>query len=192
MANDVQQAAQAMREAIRHSVKRHRWLYLLQAALLILAGVLAIALPLLSGITLVLILGWLLIFGGVVQGISLVGARHVPHFWLQLISAVLGVLVGFLILRSPGEGLLLITMLLIVFLMIDGIAKVVFALTIRPLPNWGWVLASGVVGVLLAGILWSNMPGAAAWLLGMVFGVNLIVQGAGLGAMAWAVNRDDS
>ena len=55
--------------------------------------------------------------------------------------------------------MLTITLLLIVFFMIEGISKVAFALTIRPFPQWGWVLASGLVGILLALILWANLPG---------------------------------
>ena len=59
-------------------------------------------------------------------------------------------IVGVLFVRHPGEGLLTLTLLLIVFFMVEGISKVIFALTIRPFPNWGWVLASGVIGILLA------------------------------------------
>src|SRR6476619_1452302 len=92
-------------------------------------------------------LSCLWIISGVVQGISRIGAQHVPHFWLQLISVVLSVIVGVLFVRQPGEGLLAITLLLIVFFMVEGISKLVFALTIRPFPNWGWVLASGVIGI---------------------------------------------
>ena len=86
------------------------------------------------------------------QGISLIDAREVPHFWLQLISVVLSVIVGVLLIRYRGAGLLAITLLLLVYFMVEGISKVIFSLTIRPFPNWGWVLASGIVGILLASI----------------------------------------
>jgi hypothetical protein len=49
-----------------------------------------------------------------------------------------------------AQGLAAIALLPIVFFMIEGISKVVLALTIRPFPNCGWVLASGLVGILLA------------------------------------------
>ncbi|TGT57205.1 HdeD family acid-resistance protein, partial [Mesorhizobium sp. M2E.F.Ca.ET.166.01.1.1] len=111
--------------------------------------------------------------GGGLQGISLVGAGHVPHFWLQLISVILAMMIGLLFLRHPGNGLLTVTLLLIVFFMIEGISKLVFALTIHPFPNWGWVLGSGVVGILLSLILWVRIPGTAAWLIGLLLGVEL-------------------
>ena len=151
------------------------------------AGVLAIIAPVFSSFALVFLLAWVLIISGVLQGIGLIGARNVPHFWLQLISAVLAVLIGVLLLRSPDGGLLIMTMLLIVYFMVEGISKVIFALTIRPFPNWGWVLASGLVGIVLAFVLWANMPLTADWVLGLMLGVLLVSEGAALTYLAWNV-----
>jgi uncharacterized membrane protein HdeD (DUF308 family) len=182
-------AAQVMREAMRETVKRHSLWYLVQSALMILAGIVALAYPALSSVAVVVFLGWLLIIGGILQAIGLIGARHVPHFWLQLVSVALFVIVGLLFLRNPGEGLLTLTLLLIVLFLIEGIAKVIFALTIRPLPNWGWVLASGIVGIVLAFYLWASIPVTAVWLIGVLLGIELICEGAALGYMAWEVRK---
>jgi uncharacterized membrane protein HdeD (DUF308 family) len=84
---------------------------------------------------------------------------------------------------------LTITLLLIVFFMIEGISKVVFALTIRPFPNWGWVLASGLVGIVLSLVLWASLPVTAVWLIGLLLGIQLISVGAALGYLAWQVRR---
>jgi uncharacterized membrane protein HdeD (DUF308 family) len=85
----------------------------------------------------------------------------------------------------PGAGLLTLTLLLIVFFMVEGISKVIFSLTIRPFPNWGWVFGSGIVGILLAFYLWANTPVAAIWVLGVLLGIELICEGAALGRLAW-------
>lgn len=182
-------AAQVMRDAMRETVRRYSLWYLIQSALMILAGILALIYPVLSSVAVVILLGWVLIISGVVQGISLIGARNVPHFWLQLVSVVLSIIVGVLFLRHPGEGLLTITVLLIVFLLVEGISKLIFALTIRPFPNWGWVLASGIVGILLSFYLWSSLPVTSLWLLGVLLGIQLICEGAALGYLAWNVRE---
>ena len=98
-------------------------------------------------------------------------------------------LIGCLFLRDPAQGLVTIALLLIVFFMIEGISKVVFALTIRPFPNWGWVLASGLVGIVLALILWANLPVTALWLIGVLLGINLISVGAAIAYLAWQVRQ---
>jgi uncharacterized membrane protein HdeD (DUF308 family) len=185
MSMSLQDAAQVMREAMRETVKRHSTWYLIQSGLMILAGILALIYPALSSFAVVVFLGWLLIISGIFQGISLLSAREVPHFWLQLVSVVLFIIVGALFLRNPGEGLLTLTLLVIVFFMVEGIAKVIFALTIRPLPNWGWVLGSGVIGILLAFFLWGSIPVTAVWLLGVLLGIELICEGVALGRLAW-------
>jgi uncharacterized membrane protein HdeD (DUF308 family) len=182
-------AAQVMREAMRETVKRHSLWYLVQSGLMILAGILALVYPALSSVAVVLFLGWLLIIGGILQAISLIGAHHVPHFWLQLVSVALFVIVGVLFLRNPGESLVTLTLLLIVLFLVEGISKVIFALTIRPLANWGWVLGSGIIGILLAFYLWANIPVAAVWLIGLLLGIELICEGVALGYLAWEARK---
>ncbi|MEM7193156.1 MAG: HdeD family acid-resistance protein [Pseudomonadota bacterium] len=187
MAISIDAAAQALREAMRETVKKYSLWYLIQGVLLVAAGILALLSPVFASLGVVFLLAWILIISGVLQGIGLIGARHVPHFWLQLISAVLAIVIGFLLLRSPGGGLLIMTMLLIVYFMVEGISKIIFALTIRPFPNWGWVLGSGIVGIVLALLLWANMPLTADWLLGVMLGILLVTEGAALTYLAWHV-----
>jgi uncharacterized membrane protein HdeD (DUF308 family) len=182
-------AAEVFREAMRETVKRYSLWYLVEGVLLVVAGMLAIISPVISSAAVVVLLGWLLIISGVLQGLSLVGARQVPHFWLQLISVMLAILVGLLFLRDPAQGMLTIALLLIVFFMMEGISKVVFALTIRPFPHWGWVLTSGLVGILLALILWASLPTPAVWMIGLLLGVNLISVGAAIAYLAWQVRK---
>lgn len=185
-------AAEVFREAMRETVKRYSLWYLVEGVLLVVAGILAIIYPVISSGAVVFLLGWLLIISGLLQGLSLLGARQVPHFWLQLISVILAILIGFLFLRDTTQGLMTLALLLIIFFMMEGMSKVVFALTIRPFPNWGWVLASGLVGILLALILWASLPVTAVWLIGTLLGINLISIGAAIAYLAWHVRKSDA
>lgn len=181
---DLSAAAQIYRDAMRESVRRYWLLYTIQAGVLVLAGFAAIIFPVFSSAFFVVMLGWLLIISGVSQAAGLLAARNTPNFWLQLLSVILAVMVGILLLRHVGQGMLIITLLLIVYFMIEGVSKIFFALTIRPLPKWIGVLASGVLSVLLSILLWASMPVTALWLIGLLLGINLISVGASLGYMA--------
>jgi|SRR6516165_2827017 len=189
MTMSLEAAAQAMREAMRETVKRYSLWYLGQGGLMILAGILALVYPIMSSFALVSFLGCLLILSGLLQGISLIHARYVPHFWLQLVSVVLSVLIGTLLIRHSSAGVLVVTLLLLVYFMVEGISKLIFSLTIRPFPNWGWVLASGIVTIVVAFCLWASLPVTALWLLGVLLGIQLICEGAALGYLAWQVRR---
>jgi uncharacterized membrane protein HdeD (DUF308 family) len=112
----------------------------------------------------------------------------VPQFWLQLVSVVLSIIVDVLfVLRL---GLLTLTLLLIVFFVVEGMSKVIFSLTIRPFPNWGWILASGTIGILLAFYLLVSFPVTAIWLLGVALGTQLISEGVALACLTWQVRQN--
>ena len=91
MAMSLEAAAAAMRDAMRETVKRYSLWYLLQGVLMAVAGLLALIYPMLASVAMMVLLGWILILSGVVQGIGLIGARQIPHFWLQLVSVVLSI-----------------------------------------------------------------------------------------------------
>jgi uncharacterized membrane protein HdeD (DUF308 family) len=189
MAISVDAAAAAMREAMRDTVKRYSLWYLLQGILMVVAGVLALVYPMIASVAIVYLLAWILIISGVVQAIGLIGAREVPHFWLQLISVTLAIVVGVLLLRQPQGGLLLFTVLLLVYFLVEGMAKVIFALSIRPFPNWGWVLASGIISILLAAYLFGNLTVASEVVLGVLLGIQLLVEGAAIAYLAWRIRQ---
>jgi len=190
MAISLDAAASAMREAMRETVRRYSLWYLLQGILMVVTGVLALIYPWIASIAIVRLLGWFLIISGIFQGIGVIGARQVPYFWLELISAVLAIVIGLLLLRHTDAGLLFFSVLLIVYFMVEGIVKIIFALTIRPFPDWGWVLASGLIGTALAAYLWANLSTISDWVLGLLLGVLLVVEGAALTSMAWHVRRE--
>ena len=187
MAMTMAQASAAMRDAMRETVKRYSTWYLLEGVFLVIAGVLALVFPYIASVTLVLLVAWILIISGVLQAIGLIGAKEVPHFWLQLISAVLAIVIGVMLLRNPNAGLLVMTILLIVFFIVEGFSKIIFALNIRPVTGWVFVLLSGVIGILLGAYLWSNMPLSSEWVLGVLLGIQLICEGAALAFLAWMI-----
>jgi uncharacterized membrane protein HdeD (DUF308 family) len=179
-----------MRDAMRDTVRRYSLWYLVQGILMVVIGVLALISPWIASTAIVRLLGWFLIISGVLQAIGLIGAREVPYFWLELISAVLAIVIGLLLLRHTDAGLLFFSVLLVVYFMVEGIVKTIFALTIRPFPNWGWVLASGLIGIALSVYLWANLSTVSEWMLGFLFGILLVVEGAALASLAWRVRRE--
>ena len=189
MAQTLSAAAQSMKEAFAEALrKRSLWL-IVQGGLMTIAGIVAIFFPLFSGLAVVVVIGWLLIINAAFQGISLIGVQDAPHFWMQILSVGLGFVLGLLLLSHPGEGLVLLTILLVAFFFLEGLSKIVFSLIVRPLPNWSWILLSGIFTIILSIVLWSLIPVAAAWLLGFLLGLCLISQGLASAYFAWSLRR---
>jgi uncharacterized membrane protein HdeD (DUF308 family) len=48
------------------------------------------------------------------------------------------------------------------------------------------MLVSGIVDLILAGIIFAGLPGTAAWTIGLLVGIDMVFGGAALSAMALA------
>ena len=136
-------------------------------------------------------LGWLFRISGVFGLYTSFMMRQAPGFWWSLISGALGVIVGALLLVQPLQGALSLTLVLVVFFMIEGIASIMFALDHRRelTGRWGWMLASGIVDLVLAAIIWAGFPGTAAWAIGLLVGINMIFGGWALFLLALGARK---
>jgi uncharacterized membrane protein HdeD (DUF308 family) len=172
--------------AIANSLHEHWRLYLVEGILLLVLGATAIALPPIATLAFTIVLGWLFLLSGVMGLITTFWMRQAPGFWWSLISAVLGVAVGALLLTRPISGALSLTIVLVVFFVIEGVASIMFALDHkRELSGqWGWMLVSGIVDLVLATLVFGGLPSTAAWAIGLLVGINMVFGGAALIAMA--------
>ena len=175
-----------VQRAVARSLHQHWVLFLVEGVVLLVLGATAIVIPPLATLAATLVLGWLFLVSGVVGLFTTFMMRHAPGFWWSLISAALAVLVGSLLLARPVSGAFSLTLVLIVFFVIEGVASIMFALEHkRELSGrWGWMLASGVVDLLLALMILAGLPSTAAWALGLLVGINMVFGGAALIAMA--------
>ena len=112
--------------------------------------------------------------------------RSAPGFWWSLLSAVIGIVAGIVLLRWPLSGALSLTMILTVFLVLEGMISILYSLEHkRELSGrWAMMLFSGVIDLFLAGIIFAGLPGTAAWAIGLLIGINLVFGGSALIAMA--------
>jgi uncharacterized membrane protein HdeD (DUF308 family) len=175
-----------MQSVIAQSMHEHWKLFLIEGIVLVLLGALAIVLPPLATLAVTIVFGWLLLISGVVGLVTTFWARHAPGFWWSLFSAVIGIVAGIILLGWPVSGAVSLTLVLIVFFTIEGIVSIMYAIEHRRqyTGQWGWMLASGIIDLILAGIIFAGLPGTALWALGLLLGINLLFGGASLIAMA--------
>jgi uncharacterized membrane protein HdeD (DUF308 family) len=175
-----------VRGAIEQSIREHWKLFLIEGIVLVLLGILAIVLPPIATLAVTILFGWLFLISGAFGLVTTFGAREAPGFWWSLISAILGIAVGIVLLIWPIGGSVSLTLVLIVFFTIEGIASIMYAIDHRRQLSgqWGWMLASGIVDLVLAGIIFVGLPGTALWALGLLVGINLLFGGSALIAMA--------
>jgi uncharacterized membrane protein HdeD (DUF308 family) len=164
----------------------HWRLFLTEGIVLLVLGVIAIVVPPIATIAVEILIGWLLLVSGVVGLIATLRARSAPGFGWSLVSAILGIAAGIVLLGWPLSGALSLTMILTVFLVLEGVVSILYALEHKReiSGRWGAMLFSGIVDLLLAGIIFAGLPGTAAWAIGLLVGINLVFGGSALIAMA--------
>jgi uncharacterized membrane protein HdeD (DUF308 family) len=172
--------------AVANAVREHSKYFIAEGIILALLGALAIFLPLFATITITIILGWILLASGIFGLIATLRARQVPGFWWSLVSALIGIAVGLVLLAQPIAGALSVTLVLIVFFIVEGAATIMYAFEHRRelTGRWEWMLISGIIDLVLASIIFAGLPGTAAWALGLLVGINMIFGGFALVAIA--------
>jgi uncharacterized membrane protein HdeD (DUF308 family) len=175
-----------IQRAVATSLHEHWVLFLVEGIILIILGLAAVAIPPIATLAVEILYGWLFLISGIVGLITTFRMRQAPGFGWSLVSAILGIAVGIILLLWPLSGVLSLTLILIVFFVIEGIASIMFALDHkRELSGqWGWMLASGIIDLILATIILTGLPGTAAWALGLLVGINMVFGGSALIAMA--------
>jgi uncharacterized membrane protein HdeD (DUF308 family) len=175
-----------LQSAVANSLHAHWRLFLAEGIILFILGILAIVVPPIATIAVEVLIGWLLLMSGIVGLISTFRTRGAPGFGWSLLSAVIGTVAGIVLLAWPLSGALSLTLILTVFLVLEGVVSILYALEHkRELSGrWGMMLFSGVVDLFLAGIIFAGLPGTAAWAIGLLVGINLVFGGSALIAMA--------
>ena len=181
-----------LQRALAQSVREHWVLFLVEGIVLVVLGLLAIVLPVVATLAVAILIGWLLLISGIVGLITTFMARQAPGFWWALVSAVLAIAAGIVLLIWPVGGALSLTLLLVVFFVIEGVASIMYALEHKKelSGRWGWMLASGVIDLVLAVMIYAGLPSTAAWALGLLVGINMVFGGSSLIAMALYARSD--
>jgi uncharacterized membrane protein HdeD (DUF308 family) len=150
---------------------------ILLSLLMIVAGVLAIGVPLTAGVTVTALVGWLLVFSGALHFVfAWRGGRATAVVWEILLGVVYGA-IGFYLLTRPVAGLASLTLAVAVYLFVEGVLEFILSLQLRPAPGSGWLLVDGIVTLVLAVMIWSTWPSSAAWVVGTLVGISMLFSG---------------
>jgi uncharacterized membrane protein HdeD (DUF308 family) len=180
------QDIQGLQRAATAALHEHWVLFLVEGVVLLVLGATAVVLPPIATLAVTILLGWLFLVSGILGLITTFWMRHAPGFWWSLLSAVLGIVVGAVLLASPLTGAFSLTLVLVAFFLVEGAVSIMFALDHkRELSGqWGWMLVSGIIDLGLAIMIFAGLPSTAAWALGLLVGINMIFGGSALIAMA--------
>ncbi|RCS41313.1 HdeD family acid-resistance protein [Bremerella cremea] len=165
------------------------WLYLI-GFLTVAMGVVALASPLIAGAAVIFLVGAVMLVVGITQVIGGIHADDtMSHKLMALILGVVTTAGGLAALFHPLLGLEVLTLFLAAYFVAEGIWKVIASFNFRPAQGWMAMLFSGVVTWLLGALIWLQWPASGLWAVGILVGVDLLMTGMALLALAATVGK---
>jgi uncharacterized membrane protein HdeD (DUF308 family) len=147
------------------------------SVLMIIAGILAIAVPQAASIAVELFVGWLLVLSGCIHLVFAWYTRGAGGFFWELLLGILYIAIGVYLFMHPGVGLTALTIALAIYLLVEAVLEFILSFALRPLPGSGWLLFDGVLTLILAVLIWRAWPSSKEWVLGLLVGVSMLFSG---------------
>ena len=143
----------------------------------IVLGVIAMIMPMMTGFSILLILGIIVMAAGLMRMIWAFKAGSVGRGLLMFVLGLLTLAVGLLLVANPIFAAVSVTILLTVYLVVDGAAEVYAGVQRKPDAGWGWLTFGGVVSIVLGVMIWRQAPLAGVWAIGLFLGIKLFFVG---------------
>lgn len=143
--------------------------------LCIILGVLAIAMPWVAGQSVLMVIGVLVMAAGVMRMIWAFQAGSLGKGVLVFLIGVLTLLAGIAVIAHPVMSSAVLTVLLAVYFLIDGVSELFAAFSAKD--GKGWLIFEAVVTILLGIMIYAGFPLAGTVAIGVLLGVKLLLVG---------------
>ncbi|AMN56095.1 hded protein [Roseibium algicola] len=179
---DAVQAVENMRRKIQDN---WGWFLALGIALVI-GGIILIAAPLATSIAVTILIAAVLFVGGLVQIYNSFKTHGTASFLWNLITGIIAVIGGIVIYVNPLAGTIALTLVIAAIFVAQGISQILLAFKLKPHDGWVWVLIAGLVSLVAGAMIWLELPSSAAWALGLLAGISVLINGWSYIAIALA------
>ncbi|MFA6530107.1 MAG: DUF308 domain-containing protein [Candidatus Micrarchaeia archaeon] len=104
-------------------------------------------------------------------------ARKWTGFLFVLLSGILSLIIAAVLIFNPLKGAIALTLLLGAFLFVQGLIKCARSMKLKPNYHWEWLLFDGLLSILLGILIMGAWPSDSVWVLGLLFGIDLLFGG---------------
>jgi uncharacterized membrane protein HdeD (DUF308 family) len=167
----------AMQDAIFGGLKKNWGWLLALSILLIVLGTIGFGMSFGMTLASVSVFGVLLVIGGVFQLVNAFNFKGWKSILWHVLIAVLYVAAGNVILVDPVFASESLTLALAFILIAVGVFRIIMAFQLRPAEGWLWPLLSGLVSILLGGMIIVQWPASGLWVIGLFVSIELVFSG---------------
>jgi uncharacterized membrane protein HdeD (DUF308 family) len=166
------------------------WGWMLALGILfIVGGVFAFVSPFLAGIVVATVVGVIIVLAGIAQIVHAWKMQSWGGFIWQLIIGIVLVVGGLGIYLNPVAGVITLTLLAAVMFIVKGVFQIILGFRLRPHDGWGWIVASGVVALIVGILIYIQWPMSSTYAIGTLAGISLAFTGWSYVMIAVAARR---
>ncbi|MFY0610890.1 MAG: HdeD family acid-resistance protein [Hyphomicrobiaceae bacterium] len=177
------------REIVEAQVAKNRGWFIAVGIILAVTGTAAIASPLAGSLAVDMIVATVFTVAGIAYFAHAFGTQGWGSFAWQIIIGFVYLAAGVFLYVKPVEGVAALTAVIAMSLIFDGIVRTAVSIAMRRGP-WGWVLASGILSIVLGVAVLAMPAGNAVLLIGLLVGINMLTSGMAFLMLA-AAARDE-
>jgi uncharacterized membrane protein HdeD (DUF308 family) len=160
------------------------WLKVLTLGVLsLVAGAFALGNAVAASVAVTIFTGLLFLAVGAVQVLGALSAEGLASRAFPLATGALAALIGALFLLNPTQGVISLATLVMLLVGLSGLVRLWFAWKLRATPFFWALLVPGALSVLLAAYVFAT-PGLTLAVLGLLLGVELVLNGLGFVALS--------
>ncbi|RPI57825.1 MAG: hypothetical protein EHM55_00370 [Acidobacteria bacterium] len=178
-----------MANTIRSNVRTATTWSIVLSILMMIAGVLAILSPAVAGLAITVVVGWLLVFSGLFHIAFAWQADRAGSVVWEIVMGLLYGAIGFYLLAHPAVGLASLSLAIALYLAIEGALELMLAYQFRGSSGNGWLMADGILTLLLAVMIASTWPSNAVWAVGTIVGISMFFSGMSRLMLSYGVRR---
>jgi uncharacterized membrane protein HdeD (DUF308 family) len=163
--------------------RTRRWL-MIAGVLSLLGGIVAIVLPNIASVATAIFIGWVLVFVSAMYVVDAFSKRDGRRIALRLLMAALSFAAGLYLLVAPLDGTFTLTVILSMWFLAIGVARIAIGVADRGAPWAGMLVLNGLLSLALGLLIALQLPDSATWAIGLLVGIDLVFTGALLIALA--------
>ena len=158
-------------------LKRSRGLLLVAGVLGVLSGLVAIAVPAVASVGTAVFIGIVLLAASIPLAVQAFAADNLGGTLLRLLVAALTAIAGLYLLVAPLEGTYTLTVMLVIWFVAIGFARLAGGLAHLGAPGAGATAFSGLISVILGIFIAEELPSSSDWAIGLLVGIDFLFFG---------------
>ena len=131
--------------------------------------------------------GWILVVASAFEFTDAFSVQDPRRMALRALLAMLTLAAGLYLLLAPLDGTFTLTVMLVLWFVASGVARIAFGIAERGVPGAGMTIVNGMLSAALGILIALELPASADWAIGLLVGVDLLFAGLALIALARAL-----